>query len=217
RAGPGEEKGALRFFLSDRRGFPVGSRARDASLRGHRAGFRSPGDARDRRRAGRGRALGAGRLGCEGRPRASVPHHVNRMSLSPCGRLPGGSNFQSGPFEIKDMRRVLAIYLDGYEQSLGQRLMSAGDMPEMRRLAASSARFLLDHGSAQRSGLAGEHVATGLSPEAARRWSAVHFDPRTYEVWQEGTRLRPFPADLECRTVVFDATYFDLNAAPTVS
>lgn len=114
------------------------------------------------------------------------------------------------------MRRVLAIYLDGYEQSLGRHLMSAGEMPQMSRLATSSARFLLDHGPAQRSGLAGEHVATGLSPEAARRWTAVHFDPQTYEVWQEGTRLRPFPADLECRTVVFDATYFDLNAAPGV-
>ena len=114
------------------------------------------------------------------------------------------------------MPRVLAIYLDGYEQLLGRQLMSAGEMPEMSRLAASSARFLLDHGAAQRTGLAGEHVATGLSPEAARRWSAVHFDPQTYEVWQEGTRIRPFPADLKCRTVVFDATYFDLGAAPGV-
>ena len=114
------------------------------------------------------------------------------------------------------MRRVLAIFLDGYEQSLGQQLMAAGAMPAMSRFAASSARFLLDYGPAQRTGLAGEHVATGLSPEAAQRWSAVHFDPRSYAVWQEGTRLRPFAADLKCRTVVFDAPYFDLNAAPTV-
>ena len=114
------------------------------------------------------------------------------------------------------MRRVLAIFLDGYEHSLGQRLMSAGEMPEMSRLAASSARFLLDYGPAQRTGLAGEHVATGLAPETAQRWSAVHFDPQSYAVWQEGTRLRPFPADLKCRTVVFDAPYFDLNAAPAV-
>jgi predicted AlkP superfamily phosphohydrolase/phosphomutase len=114
------------------------------------------------------------------------------------------------------MRRVLAIFLDGYEQSLGRRLMSAGEMPAMSRLAASSARFLLDYGPAQRTGLAGEHVATGLSPEAARRWTAVHFDRRSYRVWQEGTRLRPFAADLNCRTVVFDAPYFDLNAAPEV-
>jgi len=114
------------------------------------------------------------------------------------------------------MRRVLAIFLDGYEQSLGQHLMSAGAMPELSRLAASSARFLLDHGAAQRTGLAGEHVATGLSPDAARRWSAVHFDPESYAAWQEGTRLRPFAADLDCRTVVFDASYFDLAAAPEV-
>jgi len=50
------------------------------------------------------------------------------------------------------MRGVLAIFLDGYENSLGQRLMRAGEMPEMTRLAASSARFLLEFGSAQRTG-----------------------------------------------------------------
>jgi predicted AlkP superfamily phosphohydrolase/phosphomutase len=115
------------------------------------------------------------------------------------------------------MARVLAIFLDGYEHSLGQRLMSAGEMPEMSRLADSSARFVLDYGPAQRTGLAGEHVATGLSPEAAQRWSAVHFDPRSYQVWQEGTRLRPFAADLDARTVVFDVPYFDLEAAPAVN
>jgi hypothetical protein len=95
--------------------------------------------------------------------------------------------------------------------------MSAGEMPEMSRLADSSARFALDYGPAQRTGLAGEHFATGLSPELAQRWSAVHFDPRSYQVWQEGTRLRPFAADLDARTVVFDAPYFDLGAAPGVN
>jgi hypothetical protein len=48
------------------------------------------------------------------------------------------------------MRRVLAIFLDGHEQSLGQRLMSAGDMLEMSRLTAGSARFLLDYRPARR-------------------------------------------------------------------
>jgi hypothetical protein len=40
------------------------------------------------------------------------------------------------------MRRVLAIFLDGYEQSRGQRLMCAGDMPEMSRLAVPSMLLL---------------------------------------------------------------------------
>jgi hypothetical protein len=75
----------------------------------------------------------------------------------------------------------------------------------------------LDYGPAQRVGLAGEHVTTGLSPEAAQRWGAVHFDARSYAVWQEGTWLRPFAADLTARTVVFDVPHFDLNAAPTVA
>ncbi len=113
-------------------------------------------------------------------------------------------------------QRVLAIGLDGYEQSLERELIAAGELPALARLRERSARFLLDHGAAQRTGLAWEHVSSGLSPEDAGRWAAVHFDPASYSVWQEGTRLDPFPARLESRTVVFDAPYFDLTRAPRV-
>ncbi|HEV7445842.1 MAG TPA: hypothetical protein VGO18_24915, partial [Steroidobacteraceae bacterium] len=60
-------------------------------------------------------------------------------------------------------------------------------MPALRALSELSARFSLDHGPALRTGLAGEHVATGLSPTDAGRWSAVRFEPATYSVRQEGT------------------------------
>ncbi len=114
------------------------------------------------------------------------------------------------------MRRVLAICLDGYEVSLAEDLMSAGCLPAMSRLARDSARFHLDHGAALRTGLAGEHVATGLSPEDAGRHAAVHFDPNTCQAWQEGTSRAPFAAVLPLRTVVFDPPYFDLDAAASV-
>ena len=89
-------------------------------------------------------------------------------------------------------RRVLAIGLDGLEVSLADRLMAAGEMPALARLRQRSARFLLDHGAAQRTGLAWEHVSSGRSPEAARRWAAVEFNPSTYEAWQEGARFAPW-------------------------
>lgn len=111
-------------------------------------------------------------------------------------------------------RRLLAIGLDGYEPSLGDQLMAAGELPALARLRSRSARFLLDHGPAQRTGLAWEHVSSGRSPEAANRWSAVALDPCTYRVWQEGTSLEPFTACLTAPTVVFDAPYFDLDRAP---
>jgi predicted AlkP superfamily phosphohydrolase/phosphomutase len=111
-------------------------------------------------------------------------------------------------------RRVLALGLDGIEITLAERLMAAGEMPELAALARRSARFRLDHGPAQRTGLAWEHVASGLSPEDGRRWAAVEFDPDTYDVWQEGARFTPWWANLDRHVVVFDTPYVDLRRAP---
>lgn len=113
-------------------------------------------------------------------------------------------------------RRVLAIGLDGYEQSIGDALMAAGELPALAALRARSARYLLDHGPATRTGLAWEHASSGRSPAAAGRWSAVDFDRDTYEVWHAGTSQTPFAAGLAARTVIFDPPYFDLRLAPSV-
>jgi predicted AlkP superfamily phosphohydrolase/phosphomutase len=112
--------------------------------------------------------------------------------------------------------RVLVIGLDGYEATIGDDLMAQGLLPNLRRLRERSACFLLDHGKAKRTGLAWEHVSTGLAPEDSGRWAAVDFDPDTYQTWQMPTAARPFPADLPVRTVVFDTPYFDLAQAPGV-
>ncbi len=114
-------------------------------------------------------------------------------------------------------RRVLAIGLDGLEVTLADRLMDAGELPGLRALRERSARFLLDHGRAQSTGLAWEHFATGLGPEQARRWGAIDFDPNTYAAWQSGARFRPFFADLGARTTVFDPPYVRLEDAPDAS
>jgi len=110
-------------------------------------------------------------------------------------------------------RRVLAVGLDGLEVSLAARLTAAGQMPALADVSRRAARFLLDHGPAQRTGLAWEHVASGLSPDAGRRWAAVEFDPDTYDAWQEGARFAPWWAGIDRRVVVFDAPYVDLGRA----
>lgn len=112
--------------------------------------------------------------------------------------------------------RVLAILLDGYEASLGEQMMSEGGLPALAGLRRMAAHLYLDHGAAQRTGLAGEHFATGINPGRADRFSAVSFDPGTYHVRQNGTGIVPFPHYLKARTVVFDPPYFDLSRAPHV-
>jgi len=111
--------------------------------------------------------------------------------------------------------RVLVIGLDGLESGFAERLMAAGEMPALASLRRQSLRFALDHGSAQRTGLAWEHVASGLSPEASRRWGAVEFDPSSYTAWQEGARFTPWWARLRRNVVVFDTPYVDLRRART--
>ena len=110
-------------------------------------------------------------------------------------------------------RRILVIGLDGFELSLAETFLTDGVLPALATIRQRSARCLLDHGNAKRSGLAWEHFSTGLSPVDANRFSAVTFDPDTYSVWQDGTSMAPFVAQLPIRTVVFDPPYFDLVRA----
>lgn len=112
--------------------------------------------------------------------------------------------------------RVMMIGLDGFELSIAERMMDEGRLPALQRLRGSGAHMVLDHGPWKRTGLAWEHVSSGLDPAGSGRWSAVDFDPRTYAVTQRPTVTTPFAAALPCRTVVFDPPYFDLGKAPGV-
>lgn len=112
---------------------------------------------------------------------------------------------------------LLVLGLDGYDPVFGHQMMASGELPNLQRLALSSAEVDLDHGGAKRSGLAWEHFATGLSPMDAGRFSAVEFNAATYECRQTGTLLPPFTSTVDQRTVVFDAPYFDLSRAPNTT
>jgi len=112
--------------------------------------------------------------------------------------------------------RLMMIGLDGFELGIAEPLLAAGRLPALRRLRERGAAMLLDHGPARRTGLAWEHVSSGLAPDDARRWAAVHFDPATYEATQRPVATRPFAAGLGRRTVVFDPPYFDLDRAGEV-
>ena len=112
--------------------------------------------------------------------------------------------------------RVLMIGLDAFEHGWARRLIDAGRLPALARIERSAACFLLDHGTARRTGLAWEHASTGLSPATLDRWSAVDFDPARYTVIQRPTFQPPFAAALRARTVVFDMPGCALANAPQV-
>jgi len=111
----------------------------------------------------------------------------------------------------------LAISLDGYEHAIAEEMMAAGRLPALARMREKSARFLLEHGPARRTGLGAEHVSSGMSPEDGQRFSSIDFDSQTYRVVQDGPKFSPFPAAMTSRTVVLDFPYFDLLRAPNVT
>lgn len=113
--------------------------------------------------------------------------------------------------------KVLVLGLDGVEISYLQQLIDEGELPALAAFRDASARVLLDHGHAQRTGLGWEHFWSGLTPEASGRASAVELDPQTYAAWQEGARFAPFFAPLDVRAVVLDPPYVDLRRAPGVN
>jgi len=109
--------------------------------------------------------------------------------------------------------RVLGIGLDGLDVTLAERFMAEGQMPALAELRKRAARFLLDPGDARRAGLPWENVTSGLSPEAAGRWSPVEFDPTAYTAWQDGSQFAPWWAEADLRVVVFDTPFVDLRRA----
>lgn len=108
------------------------------------------------------------------------------------------------------MRRVLAIGLDGFDIGLGESLMSEGRLPNLQRLRAEGASYLLDHGRDKLSGLAWEHVSSGVAPSDGGRWSAVRFDAETCDVFQDEGQAPSFLPLLDRPVVAFDLPYCHL-------
>ena len=111
----------------------------------------------------------------------------------------------------QNRRRLLALGLDAFDPAVAARLKAEGRLPALERLESQARRFSLEPGEERYNGLAWEQFSSGLRTERSKRWSAVHVDPREYQVDQPTTRLEPFTEALDVRTVVADAPYFDLR------
>lgn len=115
------------------------------------------------------------------------------------------------------MPRVIAIGLDGMDYDLVEKMIAEGRLPHLDRLRRHGIGLRLDHGRDKLSGLAWEHVATGLAPSDGGRWSAVRYDPETYEVVQEEATTPSYLPDIGRKVVAFDLPYCQLPADGSVT
>lgn len=105
------------------------------------------------------------------------------------------------------MTRVLAVGLDGMDLAFTEKLIEQGRLPNLARLRERGVGMRLDHGRDKLSGLAWEHVATGLAPSDGGRWSAVRYDPATYDVVQEEATTDTYLHKIDGKVVAFDLPY----------
>src|SRR3569833_1622409 len=82
-------------------------------------------------------------------------------------------------------RRVLLVGLDGFVVFFAQQFADEGLFTNFARLHNQGASFNLDHGRDKYSGLAWEHLSSGIRPRDGGRWSAVTFNQRTYRATQD--------------------------------
>lgn len=113
-------------------------------------------------------------------------------------------------------KRVLVIGLDGFEISIAREMIKAGKLPFMATMFANSAFYQLDHGDARSTGLAWEHFSSGQEPDSYKKWSAIGFDAKTYDIEQTGVRCTPFTADIPVKMVAFDVPYLELKNSNVV-
>ena len=89
------------------------------------------------------------------------------------------------------MPRVAVIIVDAVELSVMEQLMTDGHLPNLRQLAARSARFGLESPLPYRSEMVWTRFLTGKDSEALKYWSQLRFEPKTYETWMIGACDRP--------------------------
>ncbi len=107
-------------------------------------------------------------------------------------------------------RRVAAIGLDAAQWSLVESMMDDGALPHLAALRRRAVVAHLEHAD-YRTGLVWEHFLCGRSAAGVGRWSAVRFDPSTYDTRKEGALpFTPFFEKVPGRTICFDVPYLSL-------
>ncbi len=99
--------------------------------------------------------------------------------------------------------RVAVVALDAVEWQLVERMLAAGDLPNLARLRAQGATVQLDSPTPYRAEGPWLDFLSGRRGDSRRYWSPVMFDPGDYSSYLRGTApVAPFYAFGPARTVV---------------
>ena len=120
--------------------------------------------------------------------------------------------------EHVQMSRVISIYLEGFDFSIARRMVKEGGLPELTDLANNSLQFEVDQGqTAVRTGLCGEQIATGKSPEQLDSYYLTRFDPSNYDFYITTSKYTPLSASVDETNVAFDLAYYQLDKSPNTN
>lgn len=113
------------------------------------------------------------------------------------------------------MTRTISIYLEGFDWQIARQMMSDGELPNLSTLGKNSLQYELNQDPvALRSGMSGEQIATGKSPEQLNSYYTNQFDPNTYDFYLTRTTFAPLSSIIKEPNVSFDLAYYELDKSP---
>ncbi len=103
------------------------------------------------------------------------------------------------------MARVAAIGIDSADWTLVKKLMAAGKMPNLERLAASGVEIPFHNDIVGKPEEAWTGFLFGDAPYRSGYWSNLTFDPATYRSYRQGVFTgKPFYATTSHKRLIFD-------------
>ena len=113
------------------------------------------------------------------------------------------------------MTRTISIYLEGFDWQIARQFISDGELPNISALGSQALQYELNQDPvALRSGMSGEQIATGKSPEQLNSFYTNQFDPSTYDFYLTRSIFAPLSSTINETNIAFDLAYYELDKSP---